>query len=376
MKVTNLYLLRFLRGINLCSGLLGVVVFFLIFQIFQPLVMATHFRYGHITWEKRTDISQNTVAISLTAAFRRDGYSGSASDGHPQIGDVIEEEIGDTKLYFGDGNSTDVLFFEVTSYDETENWIIGKAEIPTSGYDKEVIYTYPASSIYTLYIQSCCRLSASGGHVNNPDGNYRLETDVDISSSNTPPLSSGFPIVTVEQNSTVSFSVPANDNDGDTLAWRVSTSAEASGSAGGFSQPSGLTLGSSTGNVSWQTTAATIGLYSTQITIEDGNTSVPVDFFIKVTQQTTNNSPVFDVPPTPEYGTTYTVNPGELVGFTVQASDSDSGDSVELNHAGLPSGATFDIPSAANPVSSTFSWTPASSDSGSYVVSFKAVDKK
>jgi len=200
-----MYLLRFLRGINLYSGLLGVVVFFLIFQIFQPLAMATHFRYGHLTWEKRTDISENTVAISLTAAFRRDGYSGSASDGHPQIGDIIEEEIGDTKLYFGDGNSTDVLFFEVTSYDSTENWIIGKAEIPTSGYDKEVIYTYPASSIYTLYIQSCCRLSASGGHVNNPDGNYRLETDVDISSSNTPPISSGFPIVTVEQNSTVSF---------------------------------------------------------------------------------------------------------------------------------------------------------------------------
>src|SRR3972149_1429695 len=376
MKVTNLYLLRFLRGINLCSGLLGVVVFFLIFQIFQPLAMATHFRYGHLTWEKRTDISPNTVAINLTAAFRRDGYSGSASDGHPQIGDVIVEDIGETKLYFGDGNSTDVLFFEVTSYDETENWIIGKAEIPTSRYDKEVIYTYPVSSLYSLYIQSCCRLSASGSHVNNPDGYYRLETDVDLTSSNTSPVSSGFPIVTVEQNSSVSFNVPANDADGDTLAWRVSTSAEASGSAGGFSQPLGLAVDSSTGNVSWNTTGVTLGLYSTQLTIEDGNTSIPVDFLIKVTQQTTNNSPIFDVPPTPEYGTTYTVNPGELVGFNVQASDQDSGDTVELNHAGLPSGATFDIPSAANPVSSTFSWTPAISDSGSYVVSFKATDKK
>jgi len=371
-----MYLLRFLRGINLYSGLLGVVVFFLIFQIFQPLAMATHFRYGHLTWEKRTDISENTVAISLTAAFRRDGYSGSASDGHPQIGDIIEEEIGDTKLYFGDGNSTDVLFFEVTSYDSTENWIIGKAEIPTSGYDKEIIYTYPASSVYTLYIQSCCRLSASGSHVNNPDGYYRLETDVDLTSSNTSPVSSGFPIVTVEQNSSVTFNVGANDEDGDTLTWRLSTSTEASGSLGGFVQPTGLTVGSSTGEVSWNTTGSSLGLYSTQLTIEDGKTSVPVDFFIQVTQQTTNNSPVFDVPPTPEYGTTYTVNPGELVGFTVQASDSDSGDSVELNHAGLPSGATFDIPSAANPVSSTFSWTPASSDSGSYVVSFKATDKK
>jgi len=376
MKVTNRYLLRFLRSINLYSGLLGVVVFFLIFQIFQPLAMATHFRYGHLTWEKRTDISPNTVAINLTAAFRRDGYSGSASDGHPQIGDVIVEDIGETKLYFGDGNSTDVLFFEVTSYDETENWIIGKAEIPTSRYDKEVIYTYPVSSVYTLYIQSCCRLSASGSHVNNPDGYYRLETDVDLTSSNTSPVSSGFPIVTVEQNSSVSFNVPANDADGDTLAWRVSTSAEASGSAGGFSQPLGLAVDSSTGNVSWNTTGVTLGLYSTQLTIEDGNTSIPVDFFIKVTQQTTNNSPIFDVPPTPEYGTTYTVNPGELVGFNVQASDQDSGDTVELNHAGLPSGATFDIPSAANPVSSTFSWTPAISDSGSYVVSFKAIDKK
>ena len=376
MKVTNRYLLRFLRSINLYSGLLGVVAFFLIFQIFQPLAMATHFRYGHLTWEKRTDISPNTVAINLTAAFRRDGYSGSASDGHPQIGDVIVEDIGETKLYFGDGNSTDVLFFEVTSYDETENWIIGKAEIPTSRYDKEVIYTYPVSSVYTLYIQSCCRLSASGSHVNNPDGYYRLETDVDLTSSNTSPVSSGFPIVTVEQNSSVSFNVPANDADGDTLAWRVSTSAEASGSAGGFSQPLGLAVDSSTGNVSWNTTGVTLGLYSTQLTIEDGNTSIPVDFFIKVTQQTTNNSPIFDVPPTPEYGTTYTVNPGELVGFNVQASDQDSGDTVELNHAGLPSGATFDIPSAANPVSSTFSWTPAISDSGSYVVSFKAIDKK
>lgn len=138
----------------------------------------------------------------------------------------------------------------------------------------------------------------------------------------------------------------------------------------------GSAVDSSTGNVSWNTTGATLGLYSTQLTIEDGNTSVPVDFFIKVTQQTTNNSPIFDVPPTPEYGTTYTVNPGELVEFNVQASDQDSGDTVELNHAGLPSGAYFDIPAAANPVSSTFSWTPATSDSGSYVVSFKAIDKK
>ena len=316
--------------------------------------MATHFRYGTLTWEKRSDIGANTVAISLTAAFRRNGYSGTASDGYPQIGDVITESVGGTFLAFGDGTSTNTLNFEVTSYDKTENWIIGKAEISGTKYDKVIIHTYPGSTTYTAYVQTCCRLSSSDGHKNNPDGNYRLETKIDLSSNNSPPVSSGFPIVTVEQNSNVSFNVAATDVDGDTLTWRLSTAIEASGSSGGFTQPSGLTVGSSTGAVSWNTTSASLGYYSAQVTIGDGKTGVPVDFFINVTQQTTNNAPKFDVPPTPANGKTYTVNPGEEIKFTVQASDQDSGDTVSLNHAGLPTGASFTIPTAANPVSSVF----------------------
>ena len=240
---------------------------------------------------KRTDIGANTVAISLTAAFRRNGYSGSASDGYPQIGDVITENIGGSSLSFGDGYSTGTLNFEVTSYDKAENWIIGKAEISGSKHDKVIIHTYPGSATYTAYVQTCCRLSSSDSHINNPDGYYRLETTVDLSSNNSPPVSSGFPIVTVEQNSNVSFNVAATDIDGDTLTWRLSTAAEAAGYSGGFTQPSGLTINGSTGAVSWNTTSASLGYYSTQVTVSDGKTSIPVDFFIKVTQQTTNNTP-------------------------------------------------------------------------------------
>ena len=269
-----------------------------------------------------------------------------------RLGDVITESVGGTFLAFGDGTSTNTLNFGST-YDKTENWIIGKAEISGTKYDKVIIHTYPGSTTYTAYVQTCCRLSSSDGHKNNPDGNYRLETKIDLSSNNSPPVSSGFPIVTVEQNSNVSFNVAATDADGDTLTWRLSTAIEASGYSGGFTQPSGLTVGSSTGAVSWNTTSASLGYYSAQVTIGDGKTSIPVDFY-KVTQQTTNNAPKFDVPPTPATGTTYTVNPGEEIKFTVQASDQDSGDTVSLNHAGLPSGASFTIPTAANPVSSDF----------------------
>ncbi len=384
MKVLNMRSCSLLKSavLNKTNGysslffLFCVMVFSLIFQTFQPFAMATHFRYGTLTWEKRTDLGANTVAISLTAAFRRNGYSGSASDGYPQIGDVITENIGGSSLSFGDGYSTGTLNFEVTSYDTAENWIIGKAEISGSSHDKVIIHTYPGSTTYTAYVQTCCRLSSSDSHKNNPDGYYRLQTTVDLSSNNSPPVSSGFPIVTVEQNSNVSFNVPATDIDGDTLTWRLSTAIEASGFSGGFTQPSGLTINGSTGAVSWNTTSASLGYYSTQVTIGDGKAGIPVDFFIQVTQQTTNNTPKFDVPPTPSDGTAYTVKPGEEVKFTVQASDQDSGDTVSLNHAGLPSGATFNIPTAANPVSSEFSWTPTVDDIGSYVVSFKAVDKK
>lgn len=353
----------------------GVMMLFVLLQICAASAFATHFRYGHLTWERRTDIDPNAVSFVLTSAFRRDGYPGTASDGYPQTGDVILETIGGTKFNFGDGNLTNILRFEVTSYDVDENWIIAIAEEDGSSYDKEIIHTYPKSGIYTANIDSCCRLEFSEGHINNPEGRYRLETDVDLGSANAPPVSSLSPIVTVEQNSSVSFNIPANDVDGDILSWRLSTSTEASGTAGVFTQPNGLTIDSATGDCLWSTSGLTLGYYSCQITIEDGKTSVPVDFFINVVEQTTNITPKFDVPPTPADKTVYSVTPGEEITFTVQASDTDAGDLVSLNHAGLPNGANFEIPAPENPVSSVFSWTPTENDIGVSVVNFKATDK-
>lgn len=45
--------------------------------------LATHFRFGNVTWTARPDISPTTVDFTVKAAFRRCGYAGTASDGCP-----------------------------------------------------------------------------------------------------------------------------------------------------------------------------------------------------------------------------------------------------------------------------------------------------
>ena len=63
-----------------------------LFLILQPQdVQASHFRYGHLTWQP---VSGNTVRFTLTDAFRRDGFGGSAPDGFVAVGDVFTENIG------------------------------------------------------------------------------------------------------------------------------------------------------------------------------------------------------------------------------------------------------------------------------------------
>src|SRR5437899_10630450 len=45
--------------------------------------------YGNLTWAK--DGPPNRVSFTLTAGFRRSDYAGTASDGHPQAGDIIPD---------------------------------------------------------------------------------------------------------------------------------------------------------------------------------------------------------------------------------------------------------------------------------------------
>lgn len=371
----------------------------------------SHFRYGHYTW---TPVSGTTIEFTLQNAWRRDGYttcvntttlsskSCSGSGGLPGIGDVIHESIGGTVFSPGDGSSIGSpsplgsLLYVVTSIDVTNNWLFGLALDPTSlpTIDTTISHTYASTGTFTARTDSCCRISSLSGlnaHINNPDGNYRVETTVNVGTGNSSPTSALTPIVQCPIGGVCSFLIPGSDPNGNPLTFRLSTSAEAAGTSsykqpGPPSAPNPASI-STTGLYTWDTTGATVGpsgsntLYSTQVTIEDRDASGNVksksalDFLIQLTTQT-GSSPKFNIPPTPQCGSTISGTAGTTKSFTVQASDADVGDTVSLNVAGLPLGATMSptLPTSSNPVSSTFSWTPTATQTGSFVMTFTATD--
>lgn len=213
---------------------------------------ATHFRFGNVSWVARPDVSPTTVDFTISAAFRRCGYAGSASDGCPTVGDSISELIGQTSLNTGDGTVIGTpLSFEVTAINPIQDWLVGRTIVQ---------YTYAAANNsglpWVAEIATCCRISGNSGHVNNPDGAYRVQAYVDLSGSNRAPASGMTPLVSCELGSLCQFVVPAVDPDGDALRWRLADGTEAAN--GFFAQPPGLAVDPGSGLVSWDTNSVAI----------------------------------------------------------------------------------------------------------------------
>lgn len=280
----------------------------------------------------------------------------------------------------------------MNSIDLNNNWLFGLALDPASlpAIDTALSHTYAAPGNYRAFTDSCCRISAVAGvneHINNPDGGYRVETIINVGTSNNSPVSALPPIIQCPINGVCSFLVPAADPDGDALRFRLSTSPEAS-SFGGFVQPgppnapNAASIDPATGLYTWNTAGATLAsnpanntLYSTQVTIEDGLSKVALDFLIQLVPADPE-PPVIGPPPgsPPICQTTQVFTVGQTKTFGVMASDPDASETVTLNAVALPAGATLTppLPIAGNPVSSTFSWTPTAAQVGVHVITFIA----
>ena len=349
----------------------------------------SHFRYGSLRWAS-IDPSTGEVEFRLTAAFRRDSNWGPAN-----TGDIITETQGPSTFNFGDGNVTGTLQFLITSHDVAENWVIGEALDPVTG-TVGIRHTYAGPGPFTAYIGGfssspplnnvgCCRIGQTGFPTTPPLNNragfpYPLQTAVTPMSGNSSPVSGLVPIVFVPQSAVAKFLVPAADPDGDPIQWRMSTDAE----AGGCCHPAGMNIDPSTGVVTWNnftsgpggTALDSTDHWTAQVVIEDldstGNVKSQgvVDFLLKIVL---GNPPVF-IPPTPADGTVFTVGVGSTFNFTVAAQDPDAGQTVTLNHGGLPAGASFPLPAPANPVQSILSWTPTVADVGVHIVTFIATE--
>lgn len=344
-------------------------LFVLFVTLFGSNAQASHFRFGHFTWEHRPDVSEYTVDFTLVVAFRKSYFI----SGTPSLGQVFKPG----GFNFGDGQAAN-FDFEIIAFNVQEDWILGRAK--TNGGEPGVVrHTYSAANQngqpYLAYLGSCCRI---GSLRNSGGSSYTVETKVDLTEGNSSPLSSLPPIVTCPRGD-CDFLVPAVDKDGDTLRWRLATSSE----SGITSVPVGLSIDSNTGYIQWQGSASSsLGLYATQVVIEDldeqGNakSSVAIDFIINHQEFANNNPPAFDHPPSPQDGERVIAIVGQELLINLQATDPDVADNVFIGHVGLPKNATLDTAAAQTSATAVMRWTPTTTDIGEKLITFTVNDDK
>jgi len=146
----------------------------------------------------------------------------------------------------------------------------------------------------------------------------------------------------VDENSTLSFSVSASDADGDNITYSVQT------------LPSGATFASP---FTWTPSYSQAGAYQVTFTASDGLAQDSET--ITITVNNVNRAPVLSTI------SDKSVYLGDSLNFAVDATDPDS-DSLTYSAQNIPSGATF--------TNRTFSWTPSESQVASYNVTFVASD--
>jgi hypothetical protein len=242
---------------------------------FASTASATHNRSTQLSWSKGAGAGE--VIFSIDFVARASYY------GFPQEGETIVDPI----LEFGDGEG------------EQPSLIVIEVDDDVVYTHAQVVHTYAETGPYVATMGSCCRLSATSGHVNNGDFNYEVHTLVDLAKANSSPSIAVAPVVFCPTSGNCSFAFAGSSADaGNHLRWRLAT-AEETGEAS-FVQPgppyapNAATIDPTTGRLEWDTTGATLspeGLptyYSTQVVAEEINSQgetvsdAAADFFISL----------------------------------------------------------------------------------------------
>jgi len=160
----------------------------------------------------------------------------------------------------------------------------------------------------------------------------------------------------VNEGATLTFEVTGSDQDGDHVT------------LSGSVLPPGSTFvdhGDDTGTFTWTPGSGQVGTHTASFTGTDGHGgSGSASTQITVTAAPENHPPTLSAP------AAVSVDEGQNLTFAVTASDPD-GDHVALSANSPPSGATF-VDNGDN--TGTFSWTPDSTQSGVYAVTFVGND--
>jgi hypothetical protein len=314
---------------------------------------ATHFRFGHITWRARPDISPTSAEITVLHAWRCTFFFGSC----PAVGSGAPVTA---TLVFGGGSPASTnLAGTIIFTDPAANWFLAR---------HTVVQTYPSQGPFTASFSSCCRISTLQN--SNNDQNFLISTDIDFRNGNTGSPVSSIPAIVQFPKTTapnkVVFPLPIADPDFDATTCRLATTAEsqlvtAAPTAGGKT----LSVTSDC-KLEWDTSSTAFGqLYAMQAMIQEHRPNnvindVALDFIIEIANVSLNQQPTCTVNGSP----TNIVNVGQNFSISLTGTDPDGGN-LTVGNLGLPPGATLSPTSGASPVTTTFNWTPAPSDAGS-----------
>ncbi len=330
---------------------------------------ASHLRGTSISWSPTSTPGQ----VQFTIQYSQRASAGCTS-GTCSVGSTVA-----VPFNFGDGATANVTT-TVTSLNSAEDYFSSTGT---------VTHTYAGAGPYTASYNVCCRVSTIvSGH----DQTMQMETKVSPFASpvNHSPVVSMPAIITLPLQATTGFFITASDLDHDVLSYRLSTATEMYGTTS-FSctaqQPSGLSVNSSTGQVTWDTTQITKScgfaapksgdLWTVQFMVQDLDasshvkSSVPLDVILKFVSST-------EAPPTLSLSNPgpITIQAGTPLSFTATGNDTAANSRVTLNATGLPIGASVTNTNQAliPAVTSNFSWTPTAAQVGSYVITYSATN--
>jgi PKD repeat protein len=325
--------------------------------------------YVRFTLSRATRIEVSTVLLGLWDSYlylfdAEGNYITADDDGGEGYASRITITLGAGTYYIGAA--------AYSSGTGSQRVRLREVAIPPPG---PITHSYGWDGPFTADISGCCRIDGLGNLGNAWNRSYAVRTGVDFTRQNNSPVSTLPPVVEAPANTPdFSFQVPATDEDGDTLTFRLATQSESSIA----SPPPGLTV-SSAGVVSWNTVGTVGGQrWVVQVIIEESRDgqligSSAVDFLLLTTGDT-GTAPTC-LPPSQG---DYTVMPGETVSFFIGTQDAEAWDLLTLSGTGLPWSAWLEPSLPARGVSglgTRFTWTTSRWDAGAtYPLHFTVTD--
>ncbi len=313
---------------------------------------ATHFRFGMVT---ATRLSETPTTVTYQLNLSLSWRLGTAPASVPFV--------------ISGGNSGTVTFAMLNVTDPSGLW--------QNGTSTQTVTLNKSATPTKIEFSGFTKLATTS---NNASTNWDVYVVLATNAPGSTPVSSLPAIINVPAGDpATTFTIPAQDPEaGSTLTFGYPDLV--AGPLAGETEPSGFSVNSSSGLVTFNTVSKNPGeQYNALVTItdNDGN-QIILDFLINIVSASA--PPSFDYSVTPADGSVYNIIVGQNLSFPIKATNPGSGTTVGLSASGLNSYLTTGafspaMPNNGNPSITTFSYTPTGNELGtSNVLNFIATN--